>query len=90
MTREKGFRKQLVLHVSPTQEEILSLLIERHGTDEEGLSQVEMWELLDKAKSTVSEAVEWLESNDLVKREERDGQQVVVLKNPELFPINSD
>jgi predicted transcriptional regulator len=90
MTQYSGFKKQFVLHVSPTQEEILSLLIERHGTDEEGLAQVEMWELVDKAKSTVSEAVEWLESNDLVKREERDGQQVVVLKNPELFPVNSD
>lgn len=90
MTQRKGFTKQnqFLLHISPTESAILERLIERHGTEEEGMSQLEMLEELDKAKSTISEAVKWLEDNDFVKREERDGQRLVLLKNPDLFQTN--
>ena len=86
MAQYKGFSRQLVLHLSETADTILRKLVERHGTENEGLTQLELREELDKGKSTISEAVTYLEDNDFVEKESReDHPDLIVLKNPGLF-----
>lgn len=88
MAQYKGFSRQLVLHLSDTAEMILVKLVERHGTENQGLTQLELREELDKGKSTISEAVTYLEENDFVekdKHEKGNHPDVIKLKNPGLF-----
>jgi len=67
---------------------ILMKLVERHGTENEGLTQLELREELDKGKSTISEAVTYLEENDFVEKDKQgkgNHPDVIKLKNPGLF-----
>jgi predicted transcriptional regulator len=65
----------------------LRKLVERHGTENEGLTQIELIEELDRAKSTISEAVTYLEENDFVVKQSTSGRKpdLIKLKNPGLF-----
>lgn len=76
-----------MLHISETADQILRKLVERHGTENEGLTQIELIEELDKAKSTISDAVTYLEENDFVVKESTSGRNpdLIKLKNPGLF-----
>jgi len=61
--------------------------VERHDTENEGLTQLELREELDKGKSTISENVSYLEDNDFIEKEEGGSREPdrIVLKNPDLF-----
>lgn len=87
MAQYKGFSRQLVLHLPETADTILRKLVERHGTENEGLTQLELLEESDKAKSTISEAVTYLEETDFVEKESMGSREpdVITLKNPGLF-----
>ena len=61
--------------------------MERHGTENEGLTQIELIEEIGKAKSTISDAVTYLEENDFVVKQSTSGRNpdLIKLKNPGLF-----
>lgn len=48
MEQYKGFSKQLVLHLFETEGQTLDELVRRHGTEDPGLKQLEINELLEK------------------------------------------